>query len=270
MSSKLKNVKWKLNLCLLRRYLYTIQCHVTTLYYLSWLFGSSNWPRLPLWIGFCTARWQWQHVRVARARSSKQNTRANISVFWLPIWPSIRLRAINSFNECLFGFYSHWKVWYKSEKAFGMCSQRHTKTRSTARCHISTRQSLSLCNAILNTCQCLLAIDMHYVIALFVKQCLSTASIRFPFVHGRTRINWYQTFIGMHAWTHLLMNLNLRLQQTRVAGRMVAIKQHLNAIWPWLSFWSVVGMMKDLRWLFVGWDLQTITAIKGPCHWQPN
>ena len=32
---------------------------------------------------FFTARWQWQHVRAARARSSKQNTRANISVFCL-------------------------------------------------------------------------------------------------------------------------------------------------------------------------------------------
>ena len=50
-------------------------------------FGSFNWPRLPSWIVFFTAawRWQWQHVRAARARSSKQNTRANISVFCLQI-----------------------------------------------------------------------------------------------------------------------------------------------------------------------------------------
>ena len=26
-------------------------------------FGSFDWPRLPSWIGFFTARWQWQHVR---------------------------------------------------------------------------------------------------------------------------------------------------------------------------------------------------------------
>ena len=57
-----------------------------------------------------TARWQWQHVQAARARSSKQNTRANISVFCLQIWPSIKSRTINCFNKCVFGFYSHWKV----------------------------------------------------------------------------------------------------------------------------------------------------------------
>ena len=163
-TSNLKNVRWKLNLCLLRRHLYTIQCHVTTLWYRSWLFGSFNWPWLPSWIGFFPARWQWQHVRAARVRSSKQNTRANISVFCLQIWPSIRSRAINGFNKCVFGFYSHWKVWYKSEKAFGICSEWHYTTRGLAngalraRCHVSIRQSLSLCNAILNTCPCLLAI----------------------------------------------------------------------------------------------------------------
>ena len=78
------------------------QCHMTTLWYRSWLFGSFNWPRLSSWIGFFTARWQWQHVWAARARSSKQNTRANISVFCLQIWPSIKSRAINCFNKCVF------------------------------------------------------------------------------------------------------------------------------------------------------------------------
>ena len=42
-----------------------------------------QWHLFTSWIGFFTARWQWQHVRAARARSSKQNTRANISVFCL-------------------------------------------------------------------------------------------------------------------------------------------------------------------------------------------
>ena len=50
-TSKLKNVRSKLNLCLLRRHLYTIQCHVTKLWYRSWLFGTFNWPCLPSWIG---------------------------------------------------------------------------------------------------------------------------------------------------------------------------------------------------------------------------
>ena len=36
-SSKLKNVRRKLNILLLRRHLYTIQCHMTTLWYRSWL-----------------------------------------------------------------------------------------------------------------------------------------------------------------------------------------------------------------------------------------
>ena len=109
-------------------------------------FGSFNWPRLPSWIGFFTAawRWQWQHVRAARARSSKQNTRANISVFCLQIWPSIKSRAINGFNKCLFGFYSHWKVWYKSEKAFGMCSEWHYTTRGLAYGDMTTRPTGSL------------------------------------------------------------------------------------------------------------------------------
>ena len=37
-SSKLKNVRRKLNILLLRRHLYTIQCHMTTLWYRSWHF----------------------------------------------------------------------------------------------------------------------------------------------------------------------------------------------------------------------------------------
>ena len=68
----------------------------------------------------------------------KQNTRANISVFCLHMWPSIRSRAINGFNN-VFGFYSHWKVWYKSEKAFGMCSEWHYTTRGLAYGDMTTR-----------------------------------------------------------------------------------------------------------------------------------
>ena len=96
------------------------------------------------WIGFFTARWQWQHVRAARARSSKQNIRANISVFCLQIWPSIKSRAINCFNKCVFGFYSHWKVWYKSEKAFGMCSEWHYTTQGLAYGDMTARPTGSL------------------------------------------------------------------------------------------------------------------------------
>ena len=83
----------------------------TVRYFLALL---TDW--LSSWIGFFTARWQWQQVRAARARSSKQNTRANVSVFCLHIWPSIKSRAINGFNKCVFGFYSHWKVWYKKQE----------------------------------------------------------------------------------------------------------------------------------------------------------
>ena len=109
-------------------------------------FGSFNWPRLPSWIGFFTDawRWQWQHVRAARARSSKQNTRANISVIYLQIWPFLKSRAINGFNKCVFGFYSHWKVWYKGEKAFGMCSEWHYTTRGLAYGDMTTRPTGSL------------------------------------------------------------------------------------------------------------------------------
>ena len=107
-------------------------------------------------------------MRAARARSSKQNTRANISAFCLQIWPSIKSRAINCFNKCVFGFYSHWKVWYKSEKAFGMCSEWHYTTRGLA--YGDIRQSPSLCNAILNTCPCLLAIYIYVKHSSFSTQ----------------------------------------------------------------------------------------------------
>ena len=140
----IENVRWKLNIWLLRRHLYTISVtwpHCGTVHD---FFGSFNWPRLPSWIRFFTARWQWQHVRAARARSSKQNTRANISVFCLQIWPSIKSRALNCFNKCVFGFYSHWKVWYKSEKAFGMCSEWHYTTRGLAYGDMTTRPTGSL------------------------------------------------------------------------------------------------------------------------------
>ena len=39
----------------------------------------------------------------------------------------------------VFGFYSHWKVWYKSEKAFGMCSEWHYTTRGLAYGDMTTR-----------------------------------------------------------------------------------------------------------------------------------
>ena len=81
---------------------------------------------------------------------------------------SIKSRAINGFNKYVFGFYSHWKVWYKSEKAFGMCSEWHYTTRGLAYGDMTTRPTGSLsclhppipelCIAILNTCPCLLAI----------------------------------------------------------------------------------------------------------------
>ena len=57
---------------------------------------SFDWPRLPLQQdgsdSTCGRRVQ---------RSSKQNTRANIGVFCLQIWPSIKSRAINCFNKCI-------------------------------------------------------------------------------------------------------------------------------------------------------------------------
>ena len=84
-------------------------------------------------------------TRAARARSSKQNTRANVSVFCLHIWPSIKSRAINGLNKCVFGFYSHSKVWYKSKKAFGMCSEWHYTTRGLAYGDMSPSANLPRC-----------------------------------------------------------------------------------------------------------------------------
>ena len=140
-------------------------------------FGSFNWPRLPSWIGFFTARWQWQHVRAARARSSKQNTRANISVFCLHIWPSIRSRARNGFNKRLinvFGFYSHWKVWYKSEKAFGMCSEWHYTTRGLAYGDMTTRpDGLVVMSPSANLPRCVMPFWTHaHAFSLYDYWCL--------------------------------------------------------------------------------------------------
>ena len=133
-------------------------------------FGSFNWPRLPSWIGFFTAawRWQWQHVRAARARSSKQNTRANISVFCLQIWPSIKSRAITVLINVYLAFIHIGRYDIKARRHLACVQNGITQLGDwrmetwqlalRARCHVSIRQSPSLCNAILNTCPCLLAI----------------------------------------------------------------------------------------------------------------
>ena len=68
----------KFKLCSLQIHLYTFKCHMTTFCYRSWLPGIFNWPHLPSWIRFFMARW----VRAAHARSSRQNTRANIGMFF--------------------------------------------------------------------------------------------------------------------------------------------------------------------------------------------
>ena len=146
---------------------------MTTLWYRLWLFGSFNRPRLPSWIGFFTARWQWQHVRAAHARSSKQNTRANISVFCLHLWLSIRSRTINGFNKCVWLSFTLegmiykregiWQVFRMALHISGIGVWRHDNSPWRAHCDVSIRQSPSLCNAILNTCPCLLATGTHTI-----------------------------------------------------------------------------------------------------------
>ena len=44
------------------------------------------------------------------------------------IWPSIRYHAMKAFKNCVFGLYLYRKVWYKSEKVYGMCSKWHYTT----------------------------------------------------------------------------------------------------------------------------------------------
>ena len=134
---------------------------MTILWYRSWLFFDSfNWPRLPSWVAW---RWQWQHVRAALARSSKQNTRANISVFCLQIWPSIKSRAINSFNKVYLAFIHIGRYDIKARRHLACVQNGITQLGDwrmetwqlapRARCHVSIRQSPSLCNAILNMIQ---------------------------------------------------------------------------------------------------------------------
>ena len=75
-SSKLKYVRWKLNIWLLRRHLYTIQCHMTTLWYRSWLFWQFWLTALAIMNRIFHSKMAVTARAAARARSSKQNTRA--------------------------------------------------------------------------------------------------------------------------------------------------------------------------------------------------
>ena len=78
------------------------------------------------------------------ARHNKIITFYYPEVFCLHMWPSLKSRAINGLNKCVFGFYSHWKVWYKSKKAFGMCSEWHYTARGLAYGDMTTRPTGSL------------------------------------------------------------------------------------------------------------------------------
>ena len=109
-SSKLKNVRWKLNICLLRRHLYTIQWHMTTLWYRSWLFGSFAMTPIAVMnrifhsemavtaraCGTCTqfkTKHQSKHQRVLPAYMALHKIVGYLTVI-----------------TNVFGFYSHWKV----------------------------------------------------------------------------------------------------------------------------------------------------------------
>ena len=94
------------------------------------------------------------------------------------MWPSIRARAIKGFNKCVWILFTLegmiqkregiWHVFRMALHNSGIGVWRHDN--SPWRCHVSIRQCPSLCNAILNTCPCLLAIRyrgwkiVHYLV----------------------------------------------------------------------------------------------------------
>ena len=156
----------KLNICLLRRHLCVTWPHCVTVHDFLALLTDPDFLH----------KWDFSQrdgsdstcVRQARARSSKQNTRTNISVFCLHIWPSIRSKAINCFNKYVWRLLTLegmikkregiWHVFRVALHNSGIGGWRHDNSPWRACCHVSIRQSPSLCNAILNTCPCLLTI----------------------------------------------------------------------------------------------------------------
>ena len=100
--------------------------------------------------------------------------RANFSMFCLHIWPSIRSRARNGFNKCVWLLFIMKIIQNCIAKRHLACVQNGItqlgdwrmetwQLALRARCHVSIRQSPSLCNAILNTCPCLFAIQFWII-----------------------------------------------------------------------------------------------------------
>ena len=150
------------NICLLRRHLYTIQWHMTTLWYRSWLFGSFAMTPIAVMnrifhsemavtaraCGTCTqfkTKHQSKHQRVLPAYMALHKIVGYLTVI------------IN-----VFGFYSHWRVWYKSEKAFGMCSKWHYTTRGLAYGDMTTSpDGLVVMSPSANLPRCVMAFWTH-------------------------------------------------------------------------------------------------------------
>ena len=88
---------------------------------------------------------------------------------------------------------------------------RHDNSPWRARCHVSIRQSPSLCNAILNTCPCLLPIQYHLIIwtnddvlsirckgTIFSEIMMESATFSFKKMNwNMSSAKWQPLFLGL-------------------------------------------------------------------------
>ena len=193
------------------------------------------------------ARWQWQRVDgVCTQFKTKHQIKHQ------PVLP-----AIYNFNKCVSGFYLYWKVWHKSEKEFGMCSECHDTTRGLV---METRQlalggssclhppNPSLCNAILNICPYLLA--SRYINAWYrhEKEILMNYNIDATFMLERSQYipGWWSD-VGISRLGHPKMADAFPGKQ--LLGRSSPSIRHRHS--PWLNITCLLfGMDSDNQiWL---------------------
>ena len=111
---------------------------MTTLWYCSWLFWQ-------FWLTALVVMNRIFHSKMAvtaRAGGACTQFKTKHQSKHQPVLPAYdppEDRGLETVLINVFGFYSHWKVWYKSEKAFGMCSEWHYTTRGLPYGDMTTR-----------------------------------------------------------------------------------------------------------------------------------
>ena len=120
------NVRQKLNLCLLRRHDHT---KVTWSPWLAFMISFFIWPWRCSHIWRHCKQWRWQHVQPLRA-CTRFKTPEQPSSYTKPAAGSqINATFQINFKLICWCLNLHQKVWYKSEKAFGLWFEWHYTTR---------------------------------------------------------------------------------------------------------------------------------------------